>query len=104
MKELVQPRRLQVPVDGQYSLSGSSQDPGHIGQCHRPAGTALIRVEGNDLALAGLAHQVPPGSWGWVPRSRGRLITGPAGGWASASLQNRFIMIRVISGRIWPKS
>ncbi len=31
-------------------------------------------------------------------------MTGPAGGWAVASLRNLFSMIIVISGRIWPKS
>src|SRR6516225_7101391 len=99
MEELVQPRGFQVPVDRKDALTAAGQYPGDIGERHCPAGAAFVRIEGDDLALAGLVHRAPPASWGSALLSRGRSTMGPAGGWAVASLRNLFSMIIVISGR-----
>src|SRR6202035_3406766 len=88
----------------QDTLSAGGEYPGHVGQRHRPASAALIRIERDDLAFAGLTHRASPGSLGSALLSRGRSMTGPAGGRAVASLRNLFSMIIVISGRRWPKS
>src|SRR6185312_11989978 len=99
VEELVQPGRFEIPVDGQDALAVAGEYPRDIGKRHCPAGAPLIRVERNDLALAGLVHRAPPASWGSALLSRGRSTMGPAGGWAVASLRNLFSMIIVISGR-----
>src|SRR5215472_1381754 len=104
MEELVQPRRFQVPVYGQDALPVARENPRDVGQRHCPAGAPLVRVERNDLALAGLVHRASPNSRGSALLSRGRSTVGPAGGWAVASLRNLFSMIIVISDRSWPKS
>src|SRR6185437_11211606 len=104
MEELVQSWRFQIPVNGQNPFPVAREDPGDVGERHRAAGAALVGVEGNDLALAGLAHRASPESSDAVILSRGRSMRGPAGGWAVASLRNLFSMVMAISGMSWPKS
>src|SRR6266566_1513563 len=104
MEELVQPGRFQIPVHGKDTLAIAGEDPCDIGKRHCPAGASLVRVERNDLALAGLAHRASPDSRGSALLSSERSTMGPASGWAVASLRNLFSMIIVISGRSWPKS
>src|SRR5690348_5264648 len=101
MVKLVQPGRSQVPVDGQYSLPVAGENPCDVGKRHCSAGAPLVRVERNDLALAGLVHRASPNSPESALLSRGRSTMGPAGGWAVASLRNLFSMIIVISGKSW---
>src|SRR6266567_7472582 len=104
MEELMEPGRFQIPIDGQDALPVAREYPRDIGERHCTANASLVRIERNDLPLAGLIHRAPPASWGSALLSRGRSTTGPAGGWAVASLRNLFSMIIVISGRSWPKS
>ena len=87
MEEPVQAGGLQVPVGDQHPLAVGGEDPGGVGQRHRPAGAALVRVEGDDLAVAvgahraslrGLSNGAGPGGegcgrpWSLRPRRRER--------------------------------
>src|SRR5260370_42395602 len=103
MKALVQASRFKVPVTRQDPLAVAGKDPCDIGECHRPARTALVGIEGDDLALAGLTHRGSPESRSSSLLSRGRSTMGPAGGWATASLRNPFSIIIVCPGRGGPK-
>ena len=53
-KKPVQPRRFQIPIDHQHRIGGAlftlGQHAGGIGQRHRAAGAALVRVEGDGAA------------------------------------------------------
>lgn len=64
MQEAVQPRRVEVPVDHQHALARGSEDPGRVGERHRPSRTALVRVERDDPARARViaGHGVPSGT------------------------------------------
>ncbi len=104
VEELVQARRLQIPVHRQHAFAVAGDDPGHVGHGHGPAGPALVRVEGDDLAGPGSVI----GSLR-IPRVRpggaAAVLTGsPSGGRAGAYLRYRFSMIIVISGRSSLKS
>ena len=49
LKEPVQAGGFQVPVGDQHPLPVGGQDPGHVGERHRPSRSAFERVERDDL-------------------------------------------------------
>ncbi len=58
VEEAVEPGGVEIPVDGEHAVSGGGQDPGGVGECHRPSRTALVRVERDDPALVA-GHGLP---------------------------------------------
>src|ERR1700744_5059147 len=64
MKELMQTRGFQIPVNGEDPLAAARENPGDVGQRHRATSSTFVGVKGNDLAMAGVTHQNlrnPPG-------------------------------------------
>lgn len=58
VEEAVEPGSVEVPVDGEHAVPRGGQDPGGVGECHRPSRTALVRVERDDPALVA-GHGLP---------------------------------------------
>jgi len=49
-----------LPVDREDAVAVRGEDPGHVGQRHRATGSALVRVEGDDLAVTVVGHRGLP--------------------------------------------
>ena len=51
-KVAMEPGRVEVPVDDEHGIAVASENPGHVGQGHRPANASFVGVKGQNFTFA----------------------------------------------------